>query len=93
MEFTEFAEILKPIIGGSYSTHVFTRTLFETIITEDGLLQIEDISENTFKAYYNGKTQVTKITLQFNGTFNNTKSEIRFSSLIQIGSSLSYTTT
>ena len=61
MEFTEFAEILKPIIGGSYSTHVFTRTLFETIITEDGLLQIEDISENTFKAYYNGKTQVTKI--------------------------------
>ena len=61
MEFTEFAEILKPIIGGSYSTHVFTRTLFVTIITEDGLLQIEDISENTFKAYYNGKTQVTKI--------------------------------
>ena len=50
MEFTEFAEILKPIIGGSYSTHVFTRTLFETIITEDGLLQIEDIRENTFKA-------------------------------------------
>lgn len=61
MEFTEFAQKIKPIIGGSYSTHVFTRTLFESIITEDGLLQIEDISKNTFKAYYNGQTKITKI--------------------------------
>lgn len=61
MEFTEFAQKIKPIIGGSYSTHVFTRTLFESIITEEGLLQIEDISENTFKAYYNGKTKITNI--------------------------------
>ena len=51
MEFTEFAKILKPIIGGSYNTHTFTRTL----------LQIEDISESTFKSYYNGKTKVTKM--------------------------------
>lgn len=61
MEFTEFAQKIKPIIGGSYSTHVFTRTLFESIITEDGILQIESISENTFKSYYNGKTKITKI--------------------------------
>ena len=61
MEFTEFAQKLKPIIGGSYSTHVFTKTLFEAIITEDGLLHIEDISENTFKAYYNGQTKISKI--------------------------------
>lgn len=61
MEFTEFAQKIKPIIGGSYSTHVFTRTLFESIITEEGLLQIENISENTFKAYYNGQTKITKI--------------------------------
>ena len=61
MEFTEFAQKIKPIIGGSYSTHVFTRTLFEAIITEDGVLQIEDISKNTFKAYYNGQTKITKI--------------------------------
>ena len=44
MEFTEFAQKIKPIIGGPYSTHAFTRTLFESIITEEGLLQIEDIS-------------------------------------------------
>lgn len=61
MEFTEFAQKLKPIIGGSYSTHVFTKTLFEAIITEDGLLHIEDVSENTFKAYYNGQTKISKI--------------------------------
>lgn len=61
MEFTEFAQKIKPIIVGSYSTHVFTRTLFESIITENGLLQIEDISENTFKAYYNGRTKITNI--------------------------------
>lgn len=61
MEFTEFAQKIKPIIGGSYSTHVFTRTLFESITTEEGLLQIEGISENTFKAYYNGHTKITKI--------------------------------
>lgn len=61
MEFTEFAQKTKPIIGGSYSTHVFTKTLFDSIITEEGLLQIEDISKNTFKAYYNGQTKITKI--------------------------------
>lgn len=61
MEFTEFAELLKPIIGGSYNTQIFTRTLFESIISEDGESLIEDISENTFKAYYNGQTKINKI--------------------------------
>lgn len=61
MEFTEFANLLKPIIGGSYNTKRFTRTLFESMMTEDGSLQIEDISDETFKSYYNGKTAITKI--------------------------------
>ena len=61
MEFTEFAQLLKPIIGGSYNTQIFTRTIFESIITDEGALQIEDISASTFKSYYNGKTKVTKI--------------------------------
>lgn len=61
MEFTEFAHKLKPIIGGSYNTPVFVKTLFESIITEEGLLHLEDISINTFKAYYNGQTKITKI--------------------------------
>lgn len=61
MEFTEFAHLLKPIIGGSYSTHLFTRTIFESIIADNDDRLIEDISENTFKAYYNGQTKITKI--------------------------------
>ena len=60
MEFTEFAHILKPIIGGSYNTHVFTKTLFEAIISEDDLSLIEDISTSSYKAYYNGKSKITK---------------------------------
>lgn len=61
MEFTEFAQLLKPIIGGSYNTQVFTRTIFESIMTDENALQIEDISDSSFKSYYNGKTKVTKI--------------------------------
>lgn len=61
MEFTEFAHKLNPIIGGSYNTPVFVKTLFESIITEEDLLHLEDISINTFKAYYNGQTKITKI--------------------------------
>lgn len=61
MEFTEFIQLLKPIIGGSYNTIFFTRTIFEAIVTADGELQIRDISNNTFKAYYNGKTKITTI--------------------------------
>lgn len=61
MEFTEFAHKLKPIIGGSYNTQIFVKTLFESILTEDGFLHLEDVSTNTFKAYYNGQTKITKI--------------------------------
>ena len=58
MEFTEFAQKIKPIIGGSYSTHVFTKTLFESIIIEEGLLQIEDIAKTLLKLILTGKQQL-----------------------------------
>ncbi|WP_449460506.1 hypothetical protein [Streptococcus suis] len=61
MEFTEFAQRLKPIIGGDANTALFTRTLFEGILTDEGELLIEETSENTFKAYFNGRTNITKI--------------------------------
>lgn len=61
MEFTEFAQKIKPILGSSYSTHRFTKTLFEAIIPEEMLPLIENISANTFKAYYNGHTKITEI--------------------------------
>lgn len=61
MEFTEFAQRIKPIIGGDTNTALFTRTLFEGILTDEGESLIEETSENTFKAYFNGKTKITKI--------------------------------
>ena len=36
MEFTEFVNLLKPIIGGAENTHSFVKTLFDVVVTEEG---------------------------------------------------------
>ena len=41
------------------STHAFTRSLFEAIVTEDGLDILNGYDKESFKAYYNGNTQIT----------------------------------
>ena len=61
MEFSEFASLLYPIIGEGSSTHQFAHTLFDTIITEENSEILESYSSNTFKAYFNGKTSIKKI--------------------------------
>jgi len=61
MEFSEFVQLLHPIIGGSSSTHAFARTIFDAIVNEDGLTILNEYSESSFKAYYNGTTKITKI--------------------------------
>lgn len=61
MSFIEILHTLKPIIGGGDSTHLFTRKIFEILLTEEGLWILEGISENTFKAYYNRNTNISKI--------------------------------
>lgn len=61
MEFTVFVQKIKPIIGGADSTHLFTRKIFEEIITDEKSSLIEDISDSSFKSYYNGKNKITKI--------------------------------
>lgn len=61
MEFTEFAQKLKPHIGSSYNTSRYVRTLFEAIIPEEDLALIENVSLNTYKSYFNGHTKITKI--------------------------------
>lgn len=58
MTFPEFAEILRPIIGGGSSTVNFTRELFYIMVGEDHLDIIEKKSESSYKAYYNGKTPI-----------------------------------
>lgn len=35
MKFTEFANLLKPIIGGAENTHSFIKTLLDVVVTEE----------------------------------------------------------
>lgn len=61
MEFTEFVNLLKPIIGGAENTHSFVKTLFDVVVTEEGKPFLEDVKAPTYKAYFNGKTKITKM--------------------------------
>lgn len=61
MEFSEFASLLHPIIGEGSSTQQFAYTLFDAIITEENSDILESYSFSTFKAYFNGKTSIRKI--------------------------------
>ena len=61
MEFKEFANLLKPIIGGSSNTYRFCKTLFESIMCDDGSQYLDGISQASFKAYYNGNSSISRI--------------------------------
>ena len=61
MTFSEFANRLHPIIGGSSSQPGFAKTLFETITLEGGQEILQGKSRETYKAYFNGQTQIGKI--------------------------------
>lgn len=53
--------MLFPIIGAGNSTSSFTRTLFDTIVDDNGKVTIESLKDPTFKAYYNGNNDIPKI--------------------------------
>ena len=59
MNFKDFAHLLSPSIGAGSSTHAFTRSLFEAIVTEDGLDILNGYDKESFKAYYNGNTKIS----------------------------------
>ncbi len=61
MKFNEFAQRLHPIIGGASSTSAFAKTLFDAIITEEGSSVLEEVSEESYKAYYNGNTSISRM--------------------------------
>ncbi len=54
--------MLFPVIGAGNSTHAFARSLFEAIVTENGLDILDGYDKESFKAYYNGNTQITGLT-------------------------------
>lgn len=53
--------MLFPIIGAGNSTSAFTRTLFDTIVEDNGQGTVESLKDPTFKAYYNGNNDISKI--------------------------------
>lgn len=61
MMFKDFAQLLFPIIGAGNSTHAFTRSIFEAMVAEAGQEILDGYSNETFKAYYNGNTEITRL--------------------------------
>ena len=61
MEFSEFARLLHPIVDGEASQPAFAKTLIEAILRDDGIEILSGYSPETFKAYYNGNTAITKL--------------------------------
>lgn len=63
MTFREFAHKLKSVLGGSSNTKKFTKILFETMLQEDEVDLIGNVSDETYKSYYNGHTSISNIAL------------------------------
>ena len=61
MEFKVFAKKIKNVIGGKSNTKIFTKTLFETMMNESGPELLKDTSLDTFKAYFNGNTSISRV--------------------------------
>ena len=61
MEFKVFAKKLKSVIGGKSNTKIFTKTIFEAMMNESGPELLKGTSQETFKAYFNGNTSISKV--------------------------------
>lgn len=61
MEFKVFAKKLKNVIGGKSNTKIFTKTLFEIMMNESGPELLKGTSLDTFKAYFNGNTSISRV--------------------------------
>ena len=61
MEFKIFAKKLKNVIGGKSNTKIFTKTIFEAMMNESGPELLKGTSQETFKAYFNGNTSISKV--------------------------------
>jgi len=61
MEFSDFVQLLHPIIGAGSNTHAFTKSILEAIVTDEGVTALDGRSTDTYKAYFNGNTKITKL--------------------------------
>lgn len=61
MDFVEFVTITRPILGGKGGVHIYVRTLFDAILTENGKEILDGYSKESYKAYAGGKTSIRDI--------------------------------
>ena len=68
ISFSEFAHILFTVIGNGDNTSAFTKTLFLNIIDyeDSGIDAVSSRSAPTYKAYYNGHSNITRLAKQIN---------------------------
>ena len=66
MTFSEFANRLGRVIRSESSTATFTRTLFEAILPEDRLDVLNEYKISSYKAFYNGNSNITNIAKKIN---------------------------
>ncbi len=66
MTFHEFANRLGGVIRAESSTHAFCRTLFEAIIPVEKIEVLDEYKESSYKAYYNGNSNITRIAKKIN---------------------------
>ncbi|MFR7639111.1 MAG: hypothetical protein ACLUYS_05575 [Allobaculum sp.] len=61
MEFSEFAQILKPILGGDMATDIFTQELFDNMLNIEDRGILSDLTLDSFKNYFNGRGGISGI--------------------------------
>ena len=61
VNFKDFVELTRPVIGGKEGLHTYVHSLFDAILNEDYHEILKGYSDNSFKAYGNGNTQITGI--------------------------------
>lgn len=75
MLFCEFAQLLFPIIGAGSSTSAFAKSLFDAIVSDEGKDILEESMPETYKAYFNGHTGISRFAQKVTAYLDRTEFE------------------
>ena len=71
MKFKDFAQRIGKVMKSDENISTFTRTLFESLFPTDADCEfLSDIGNHTFRAYYYGSVNITKIAKKIYGFVN-----------------------
>lgn len=66
MQFKEFARKLSSVISAGGSTDKFTKTLFSSILIDEGLDILDEYKPSSYKGFFNGNTSIKRIANKIN---------------------------